>query len=73
MVSGEGIYVRSLEAGRKSEPLEPEWWFTRGTRSVMRLLFYLPHSARPKDLNDGQDGREIGFCFRSICMRQLPA
>jgi hypothetical protein len=52
--------------------LEPEWWFTRGSRSVMRLLFYLPNSARPKDLNDGQDGREIGFCFRSICLRQIP-
>ena len=52
--------------------LEPEWWFTRGGRSVMRLLFYLPNSSRPKDLNDGQDGREIGFCFRSICLRQIP-
>ncbi len=53
--------------------LEPEWWFTRGTRSVMRLLFHLPHSARPKDLNDGVDGRELGFCFYSICLRQLPS
>jgi hypothetical protein len=52
--------------------LEPEWWFTRGTRAVMRLQFHLPNSARPKDLNDGQDGRELGFCFRSICLRQMP-
>jgi hypothetical protein len=53
--------------------LEPEWWFTRGTRSMMKLLFYLPNSVRPKDLNDGQDGRELGFCFRSICLRQISA
>jgi hypothetical protein len=54
-----------------SVPLEPEWWFTRGNRFVMKLLFHLPHSVRPKDINDGQDGREIGFCFRSLCLRQL--
>jgi hypothetical protein len=56
-----------------SVPLEPEWWFQRGSRSVMRLLFHLPHSVRPQDINDGPDGRELGFCFRSICLRHLPA
>jgi hypothetical protein len=54
-------------------PLEPEWWFLRGNRAVMRLLFYLPNSVRPKDVNDGPDGRELGFCFHSICLRQMPA
>jgi hypothetical protein len=54
-------------------PLEPEWWLRRGARMRMRLLFHLPGSVRPKDLNDGQDGRELGFCFRSLCLRPLPA
>ncbi len=53
--------------------VESEWWFNRGTRAILKLLFHLPNSARPKDLNDGQDGRELGFCFRSICLRQLPS
>lgn len=52
--------------------LEREWWFEREGYATMRLMFHLPNSARPKDLNDGQDGREIGFCFRSICLRPLP-
>jgi hypothetical protein len=51
--------------------LEPEWWFTRGHRVVMRLAFNLPMSVRPKDISDGPDGRELGFCFRSLCLREL--
>ena len=53
--------------------LEPEWWFERNGHAAMTLMFHMPNSVRPKDLNDGQDGREIGFCFRSICLRPLPA
>jgi hypothetical protein len=53
-------------------PLEPEWWFQRGQRAIMRLSFYLPNSSRPKDIADGVDGRELGFCFRSLCLRAVP-
>ena len=38
----------------------------------MRLSFYLPNSSRPKDIADGVDGRELGFCFRSLCLRAVP-
>lgn len=55
-----------------SAALEPEWWLRRGTHAVMRLGLHLPHSARPRDIADGADGRELGFCFRSICLRPAP-
>lgn len=53
-------------------PLEPEWWLPRGGLELMRLLLHLPNSVRPKEINDGQDGREIGFCCRSICIQPIP-
>lgn len=52
--------------------LEPEWWHIRGQVARMRLLLHLPLSVRPKEINDGQDGRELGFCCRSICLRPVP-
>jgi hypothetical protein len=55
-----------------SAPLEPEWWRMRKQQALMRLAFYLPHSVRPKDIADGPDSRELGFCFRSLCLRRLP-
>ena len=64
-------------SGRNETPLsavlEPEWWFVRARLARMTLRFHLPNSARPRELNDGLDGREIGFCFRSICLRPLHA
>ncbi len=51
--------------------LEPEWWLDRGGHAVMNLVICLPNSARPKDLADGPDGRELGFCFRTLCLRPL--
>ena len=51
--------------------LEPEWWLERGSKAVMRLMLHLPHSVRPKDINDGQDGRELAFCCRSLCLRPI--
>jgi hypothetical protein len=53
-------------------PLEPEWWLRRGDYAVLRLAIYLPNSIRPRDIADGSDGREIGFCFRSLCLRPRP-
>lgn len=53
-------------------PLEPEWWLQRGPRAIMRLGLHLPNSARPKDMADGPDGRELAFCFRSLCLQPLP-
>lgn len=52
--------------------LEPEWWLERGNRAYMRLVFHLPHCVRPKDINDGQDGRELALCCRSLCLRPIP-
>jgi hypothetical protein len=52
--------------------LEPEWWLSRGSNAVMRLMLHLPNSVRPRDINDGQDGRELGFCCRSLCLRYIP-
>ena len=54
-----------------SVTLEPEWWLRRGGRAVMRFGLHLPNSVRPKDIADGPDGRELGFCFRSICLQPL--
>jgi hypothetical protein len=51
--------------------LEPEWWFHRAGLAMMTLQFVLRNSSRPKDNGDGLDGRELGFCFRSICLRSL--
>jgi hypothetical protein len=73
-VYGNGYRIRSWRLTVRTETplttiLEPEWWFERDGQEVMTLTFVLPNSIRPKDLNDGQDGREIGFCFRSICVR----
>jgi hypothetical protein len=52
--------------------LESEWWFQRGRMCRMQLHFHLPNSVRPLDIADGPDGRELGFCFRSIGLRTLP-
>jgi hypothetical protein len=51
--------------------LEPEWWLERGSRATMRLLLHMPHCVRPKDINDGQDGRELAFCARSLSLRPI--
>ena len=55
-----------------SVPLEPEWWLRRGRLAVMRLGVHLPQSVRPRDIADGPDGRELGFCLRWICLQTLP-
>jgi len=47
-------------------PIEPEWWFARGNIWTLKLVFHLPNSIRPVDIGDGEDGREIGFCFRTF-------
>lgn len=52
--------------------IEPEWWLLRGNRGLMRLTLHMPHCTRPKDINDGQDGRELALCCRSLCLRQTP-
>jgi hypothetical protein len=52
-------------------PLEPEWWLSRGTKALMRLTLHLPNSVRPCDINDGQDGRELAICCRSLCLRSM--
>ena len=76
-VYGNGLRIGHWRLTQRAEvtlsaTLEPEWWLQRGRRAVMRLGVHLPHSLRPKDAADGPDGRELGFCFRSICLQKLP-
>ena len=51
-------------------PVEPEWWFHRSGWSVFKVVFHLPNSVRPVDVGEGEDGREMGFCFRSLVLEQ---
>ena len=65
-----GFWRLSQRAGTTlSAPLEPEWWLRRGARAVMRLGLHLPNSARPLDIADGPDGRELGL----LLPHHLPA
>ena len=50
--------------------VEPEWWLPRNGWSVLKLVFHLPNSVRPVDVGEGEDGREMGFCFRSLLLEQ---
>lgn len=51
-------------------PIEPEWWFPRNGWSALKVVFHLPYSVRPVDIGEGEDGREMGFCFRSLLLEQ---
>jgi len=72
------VYVNGYRAGfwRLVERLEhtlrigvePEWWFRRTGRSVLKVVFHLPTSVRPVDIGDGVDSRHLGFCFRSLLL-----
>lgn len=74
---GNGLRIGYWRLTQRAEttlavPLEPEWWLPRGRRALLRVGIHLPNSARPSDIADGPDGRELGFCFRSICLQPLP-
>ena len=47
--------------------IEPEHIFTREAHCLLACAFHVPKSAKPSDLGLGSDGRELGFCFQSIC------
>ncbi len=73
---GNGLRIGHWRLARRAEvtlsvALEPEWWLRRGLRALMRLSLHLPNSARPCDIADGSDGRELGFCFHSLCLQPL--
>ncbi len=73
---GNGLRIGYWRMTQRAEttlrvPLEPEWWLRRGPRALLRLGLHLPHSVRPKDIADGPDGRELGFCFRTLCLQPL--
>jgi hypothetical protein len=54
--------------------VEPEWWVSRDDRPVLSIVFHLPDSVRPVDIGDGNDGRAVGFCFRTLLLtRAEPA
>jgi hypothetical protein len=48
--------------------IEPEWWVTRDDRPALNVLFHLPGSVRPSEIGDGSDGRNVGFCFRTLLL-----
>jgi hypothetical protein len=51
--------------------IEPEWWFLRDARAILKVVFHLPNSVRPGDIGEGEDGRELGFCFRTLLLEPL--
>lgn len=73
---GNGLRIGYWRMTQRAEitlavPLEPEWWLARGSRALLRLGLHMPHSVRPKDIADGPDGRELGFCFRTLCLQPI--
>lgn len=52
--------------------LEPEWWFARADNACMRFDFCFADSARPSDIEAGEDARQLAFCFRQFCLRRSP-
>ena len=48
--------------------IQPEWWFRRGDRFLLNVVFHIPTSVRPVDLGEGTDSRTLGFCFRSLLL-----
>jgi hypothetical protein len=52
-------------------PVEPEQWLARGKEGLLHIIWHLPDSIQPASLGDGEDRRELGFCFRSFTVREL--
>lgn len=48
--------------------IEPEQWFIRRGLAHMRLMWILPNSVRPADVDDGPDSRSLAFAFGSIAI-----
>jgi hypothetical protein len=75
------LFVNGYRVGfwRLAEPrtytlsvtLEPEQVLTRGETALLSCVWHLPGSARPADLGQGEDTRELGFCFRSIAVAEI--
>lgn len=49
--------------------IEPEQLFLRENKAFARLAWVLPNSTRPADVKLNDDGRRLGFCFRSLTIR----
>ncbi len=49
--------------------IDPEWWFRRDDRNVVRISFVMPNYARPVEFGGGNDERGLAFCFRTLEFR----
>ncbi len=49
--------------------IDPEWWFKRDDRYVVRISFVMPHYARPVEFGGVSDERNLAFCFRTLEFR----
>jgi hypothetical protein len=54
-----------------SAVIEPEQWVRRGDSARLSCLWFLPNSARPVDLGEVDDQRQLGFCFRSVQIAEI--
>jgi len=53
-----------------SAAIEPEQMFARGDQVVLDCTFHIPTCVRPMDLGEGNDRRQLGFCFFSVLVRE---
>jgi hypothetical protein len=52
-----------------SATIEPEQLFVRDGGAFVKLVWVLPNSVRPADINLNNDGRRLGFCFHALTIR----
>lgn len=49
-----------------SADIEPEQILIRDGGAYAKLVWVLPNSVRPADINLNNDGRRLGFCFHAL-------
>jgi hypothetical protein len=59
--------------GTLSAMIAPEQMFMRGENCVLDCTFHIPTCARPMDLGEGGDRRELGFCFQTVVVADTSA
>jgi len=50
--------------------IEPEQILMRDGGAFARLIWVLPNSTKPADINMNNDGRRLGFCFHALTIRE---
>jgi hypothetical protein len=49
--------------------VEPEHIFWRGKIGYVKCVWFMPNSVRLSEIQNGDDSRQLAFCFRSILIR----